>query len=551
MKTDMPNAIHTDVLIIGGGGAGLRAAIEAREHNVDVLIVSQSRVGYGSNTAISGGGFAAVSAASRISGDSLQEHLLDTIAGGYYLNDQGLVDTMVSSAEQQIEDLHRFGVRYTTTEESPWLTLSIDHGHRFPRLIYGKNAFGTDFTLPLRNHALQRGVRFTEGIIITRLLKNRDKVVGAIGIDSRGEAVTFSTSAVILTSGGLGQAYLHTDTAAGTTGDGYALAYEAGAVLQDMEFVQFYPTSLGSGTPALFYECTFFDTGGKLINRLGEDIMAKHGLNEPMLPTRDRLSLAIARELADGLGFDDKVILDLTEVPDEKMDMLLDILPRPARRAERRLPVAPTAHFHMGGIRINSSAEPSIPCLYAAGEVCAGVHGANRLSGNALTELWSFGTIAGREAARKAKEAGNEPMPEDDIAAEMERLTAFDEGVETAERLRQSLKETMWHRVGIIRDGQGLKQALNELAAIGERYPHVSATSVQELKQAVRLGNTLTASEMVCRAALYRNESRGAHYRQDNPEQDNDRWLCNVLITGEEGRMALSTEPVKLIMLSP
>lgn len=556
MKLDSPDAISTDVLIIGGGGAGLRAAIKAREYGVDVLMVSRSRVGFGSNTTISGGAFAAVTGQAEYGGtnrDSTEKHLLDTISGGCFLNDQALTEIMVRGAGQQVEDLYRFGVRYTNVEESPWIELSKDPGHRFMRLIYGQKSFGTDFTLPLRQYALKRGVNFLEGILITRLLKKHDEVAGAVGVNMSGQVFVFSASSTILATGGPGQVYLRTDNAAGATGDGYALAYEVGAKLQDMEFVQFYPTGLGSGTPAVFYEYLLFETGGKLLNRHGEDIVVKHNLTDPMKLTRDRLSRAIAGELADDAGFGDRIALDMSEVSADKMKMLQPVLPKGASRGMRRFLVAPTAHFQMGGVKINEKAETSVRGLYAAGEVCAGIHGANRLSGNALTEVWVFGAISGREAARSARETGREHLPEDEIAAETGRLEQVvdTKNREKAGKLRQSLKETMWRHAGIIRDAPSLKQALGEVADLKERQGHISITSGQDLHNALRLNSMLTVAEMICRAALYRSESRGAHYRRDYDKPKDEKWLCNVLLHRKDERMVVSTEPVKLTRFSP
>ncbi len=549
-------AIATDVLIVGGGGAGLRAAIEAKRHGVDVLIVSHSRVGYGSNTTISGGAFAAVVRSSDYAKDfpdSPDQHLLDTIAGGYFLSNQSLVEIMVQGAEHQVEDLRRFGVRYTNARMCPWIALSTDPGHSYPRMVYGENSFGTDFTFPLRQYAIEQGVRFLEGTLVTKLLKKGQGVVGAMGINAQGHVVAIAAPATILTSGGLGQVYLRTDTTGGTTGDGYALAFEAGAILQDMEFVQFYPVGLGTGTPGLFYECFLLGTGGRLLNRLGEDIVVKHELTSPMLLTRDRLSRAIAEELIGGLGFEDRVVLDLTEVLGDKMKVLRPILPKASLRGELRFLVSPTAHFQMGGVKINERTETSVVGLYAAGEVCAGIHGANRLSGNALTELWVFGTIAGREAAQMAKEAKMNPLSSGVIAAETRRLQQLAAGrkSESPEPLRQSLRETMWHRAGLVRDAQGLKQALNEIDDLKERHRHIFVDDGRGLVRAVRLGNMLTVSEMICRTALCRNESRGAHYRRDSPTQNNDDWLCNVRLTKKGGQIALGTERASLTKLSP
>jgi len=556
VKLEFPENITTDVLVIGGGGAGLRAAIEARGHGVDVLIVSESRIGYGSNTSISGGIFATVRGYSkRQEGcvDSPELHLRDTICGGYFINDQSLAEVMVRGAGQQFEDLSRFGVEYTDTRASPWIALSVDPGHSCLRLVYGRNAFGTDFTFPMRRYALERGIRFLEGVLITRIMKKGSRVVGAIGIDAYGKALAFTAPVVILASGGSAQVYSRTDNAAGAAGDGYTLAYDAGAVIQDMEFVQFYPTALGMGTPALYYECLLLEVGGKLLNNLGEDIVAKHGIDTPMLLTRDRVSLAVAKEIASGMDYEGKIVLDITGVSEEMEKVLWPILPKTARTGERRFLVAPVSHFQLGGVKINQSAETSVPGLYAAGEVCGGVHGANRLTGNALSEVWVYGSIAGREAAIKAKEMDREPPPKDVTDTEVHRLEemASRRGGKTIKALRRSLKEAMWHGAGVIRSNVSLRNCLEQIVDLKEQCAAISLTGGRDMQRAIKLGNMLTVSEMICRSALYRQESRGAHYREDYPQSDNRRWLCNVTLLKENEIMSVSTEPVKLTRFQP
>ena len=539
MRHSSYHTVSTDVLVIGGGGAGLRAAIAAREPGVEVVIVSSSRVGYGSNTTISGGGFAAVLQQAEGGPDSWQQHLEDTVVGGYFLSRQALAEIVTRGAERQYQDLARFGVSCQTAEAAPWVALSLDPGHSRSRLIYSQRAFGTDFTFPLREYALGQGVEFLEGVLITRLLKDGGRVVGAMGINGQGQGVVFLAAAVILASGGLGRVYQRNDNVAGATGDGYALAYEAGAVLQDMEFVQFYPLGLRSGTPAVFYECLLLDTGGRLLNRNGEDIVAKHRIADPMRLTRDRLSLAIAQEVASGLGYQERIVLDLTEVETEKLAILQPLLPKTVFQGERRFLVAPTAHFHMGGVRINERAETSVPGLYAAGEVGGGVHGANRLSGNALTEIWVMGMVAGHEAAGRVKDTVRGKMSSDEVAGEMARIGRLISGKsgEAVEPLRRSLQECMWRQAGIIREAQGLEEAQRQLAGLGSRYRDLSVAGGTELLSALRLGNMLTVSGMVLGSALYRKESRGAHYRRDYPEQNDSEWLCNVLLSQNNGEM--------------
>ena len=555
MPLGSPEVIRTDVLVIGGGGAGLRASIEAHEQSAEVLLVSHSRAGYGNNTSISGGGFAAVLSSSKDSAgpeDRCEWHLEDTITGGYFLSNQELVELMVRGAEPQVRQLRRFGVSFSTPQELPWVKLSVDPGHRRSRMVYGQHAFGTDFTFPLRRYALSCGVKFLEGVLITRLLLQEEQVVGAMGVDTRGQVLVLLAAAVVLASGGLGQLYLRNDNAAGTIGDGYALAYEAGATLMDMEFVQFYPLSLGSGNPAVFYEC-LLGAGGKLVNKFGEDILARHDLVHPRQLTRDRLSRAMAKEVAEGRGFGPSLLLDLGDISAEKLRVLQPILPKAVRGGRRRCWVAPTAHFQMGGVRINERAETSISGLYAAGEVCAGLHGANRLSGNALTELWVFGSLAGREAARRARETGRVRAAPGLISDEVRRLQkiASSPGEERPELLHRQLKELMWDKVGLIREAPGLQQALEELISLEGRWRRSSVRDGRELQRVLKLGRGLRVSQMICRAALYRTESRGAHYRGDYPEQDDDKWLCNVLLSQKDGDMVLSTEPVKFTRLAP
>lgn len=556
MKLGSTINVTTDVLVIGGGGAGLRAAIEAKSHGGRVLIVSRSQAGYGSNTTISGGAFATVLSPPvncSETGDSAEQHFRDTVEGGCFLNQQSLVAIMVENAAQQVEDLRRFGVKYTDVRECPWIALSVDPGHRRSRMVYGGKAFGTDFTLPLRQHALSRGVEIQEGILITGLLKKDETVIGAEGIDAEGNVGTFVAPSVILASGGLGRIYARNDNAAGATGDGYAIAYNAGAVLQDMEFVQFYPAGLGSGTPALFYECLLLESGGRLLNRCGEDIVAKYALADPMRLTRDRLSLVIAHELAAGLGFGDKISLDLTEIRGDRRKILQPVLPKAAGRGENRFLVAPTTHFHMGGVRINESAETSIPGLYAAGEICAGVHGANRLAGNALTEVWVFGTIAGREAARRARDLKTPSLSRDTVTTRIGTTPELfsRQGNENPGTLYTSLQKTMWQKAGLIRDATGLKQAIREIDNLRERLSRVTVSDESGLHLALRLSNMLTAAEMICRAALLRTESRGTHYRRDYPARNDAEWLRNILITKNYERMVFGQQAVEYSRFSP
>lgn len=547
--------INTDVLIIGGGGAALRAAIEAREQDADVLVLSHSRVGYGSNTTISGGGFAAVAGPARGFNDprdSAVQHFRDTVAGGRFLANQSLVSLVAQGANAQVSDLERFGIEFADPAGTPWLALTIDPGHTYRRTIYGRNAFGTDFTFPLRVFAIDAGVKFLEGVLVVELLLDERGTTGVLGVDREGNPMAISAGATILATGGSGQMYARNDNAPGSTGDGYVLAYEAGATLADMEFVQYYPIGLGDGTKTLFYE-NALNAGGRLLNSAGEDICARYGLNSSMEMTRDWTSRAMALEASASNGDEETVMLDLRGISADDLERLLPALPKAVGRGVLQFRVSPTVHFHMGGVRINERCETGIPGLFAVGEVCAGVHGANRLGGNALTELWVFGQIAGREAARMAKE--HRPLidgrsPENRVAELISHVMSRDERQRPGE-LQERLKKTMWWDVGLIRGHEGLERGLRDVQQLNESVRDMKVETKGDLHLAFKVRNMLTVAEMVCRSALLRKESRGAHYRSDYPERDDQNWLRNVLISKTGKEMALTTEPVNLSHISP
>lgn len=534
--------ITTDVLVIGGGGAGMRAAIEARRHGVDVTIVSSSRVGYGSNTTISAGGFAA---AREGNPNACHQHFQDTVAGGEHLNDQDLVAKLAYGSYPQVSQLYDMGVRYASARDYPWIALPVDPGHsETTTMFYGHNCHGRDFSLPLRQYCLSQGVHLHEGILVTSLLRDKGRVTGAMGLDAGGGAVSISASSVILATGGLGQIYARTDNVAGATGGGYSLAYHADAVLQDMEMVQFYPTSLGNGAPALYYESLFHEAGARLLNSAGEDILSRHGLTGKDDITRDRLSRTIMLEVLQGKGYGDKVLLDTASISRDKIHELEPVLPRGFNKGKRQWLVAPTVHFHMGGASINERAETSLPGLYCAGEASGGVHGANRLSGNALAELWMFGAIAGAEAASAVK--GQSHLPQARVDREIERLEQMFPGKdESLNVIRQELKQVMWQKAGVVRDAAGLQQAGDQVSALEERCHDIPVNSGRELMEKVKLASMLTVAQVVVCSALQRTESRGSHYRQDYPHRDDQHWLHHVTVASKDGEVQMGTAPVR------
>ncbi|MBW1789597.1 MAG: FAD-binding protein, partial [Deltaproteobacteria bacterium] len=301
MELKQQDTISCDVLVIGGGGGGLTAAIRAREAGADVVIVSKSRVGYGNNTFISKGVFAAATGRPDPA-DGPEAHVRDTFNGGRSINDPGLVRAVTARAADQIAFLERCGGKFHKRDGD--LQIQQAPGHGYPRHVRSEHQSGKEFILPLRSHARRIGVRFADRVFITRLFSEGQVFRGALGVTHEAEAAIFAAGCGVLATGGFGQAYRYTNNAAGMTGDGLVLAYDLGLPLRDMEFVQFYPTALSQGTRILLYEAFVARAGAVLRNSLSEDILIRNGLLDPMKVTRDQLARTIMFEVLEGRGVD-------------------------------------------------------------------------------------------------------------------------------------------------------------------------------------------------------------------------------------------------------
>ena len=539
-----PQRIETDVLVIGGGAAGMRAAIEAKKTGLDVILVSESKVGFKNNSAISKAIFAATGIWTG-TGDSPEGHVEDTVGSGRLINDKRLVTTMARGAKQQFHDLGEFGAKYLEQDGAP-IVMAVP-GHQYPRHILFAARKGTGFTIPMRDHVLGVGVHFKEGVLITKLFKQGDRVVGAMGIHKKGECIVFQAKATILATGGAGGIFLRTNNASGISGDGYALAYDVGATLGDMEFVQFYPTAeCKTGRRMVMYE-PLVRKGLFLWNALGEEILDKHGIKDKTKITRDVLARTIMIEILEGKDIDGCLLMG-TEEDERKTEDTPTKTDQKRKNGSEGVKVAPTTHFFMGGVKINEKSETGIKGLYAAGEVCCGVHGANRLAGNAITETFVFGTIAGNQAASKAKQGESRNISETEVSNELKRLQELasfkDEG--NLEELEINLRRIMWEKVGVIRNREGLDAALREIRAIRGQTRNVRTSGAKGLIRAVKMLNMLMVSEMICLAALTRTETRGAHCRTDYPEENNVQWLKSIEITQENGEMGLRTVPIEM-----
>ncbi len=536
-----------DVLVIGGGGAGLRSAIEARESGARVIVVSKAKVGYGNNTIMSKA--ILTSPGWGDSKDNPQVYLKDTITGGRYINDQKLVQVMANEAGRQPSILEKYGARFSKNDDA--FDLLAIPGHSYARDVQGKTHKGKDYMLPLLSHAQKIGVTFIDKVFITKLYSSDNRIAAVTGVSEDGTFVIFEAKSVILATGGYSQIYFNTSNTPGINGDGLALAYELGIPLKDMEFVQYYPTASGKrGSNLLLYEGFLFN-GAVLKNANNENILTKHGLNNPKTLTRDLLAQTIFKEIRDGLGIENGMTMDLSAVSDERLNQLKPMLPQGVAE-KKTCVVSPTTHHSMGGVMIDTNTQTSLPGLYAVGEVCAGMHGANRLAGNALAEIFSMGGIAGHNAAINAKESDKNSAPEKLIEQEKERLNSLFSpvGVDSISLLK-SLKKMMWLRAGIVRSSDDLEKALTHIEDFRSESKKCKIETPKALMQKIGLQNMLLLSEMVCKSALLRTESRGSHCRSDYPLEDNSNWLKNIVVHKKNDNMTLKMQPVQLEYVSP
>jgi len=557
--------IDTDVLVIGAGGAGSRAAIEAAKNNVHVTLLSKELLGK-AHTCMAEGGYNAP-LANVDSADNWQVHFKDTVTGGAWLNNQRLVEVLVKEAGDRIFDLEEYGAVFDRTPEGKIMQRPFGK-QTYRRTCYAADRTGHELMATLVEEVRRRDIDVLDEIFVTNLLTSEGRVAGAVTIDYKtGNFLVFKAKAVVLASGGAGRLYKITTNAAQDTGDGYAAAYRIGTRLVDMEMVQFHPTGMvypESHRGQLVTEAVRGE-GGLLFNIKKERLMQRYEPKLMELAGRDVVARSIATEILEGRGTPQGgVYLDVSHLPanliEERLpSMLKQFLDVGVDIRKEAMQVAPTAHHFMGGVMINENAETNISGLYAAGEITGGVHGGNRLGGNALADTQVFGKWAGESAAKQAQKTQMLAVDRKQIEREIRRARSFlkrKEGVRPVE-IKSKLTSLMWDKVGIFRTGKEIQEAIVEIERIKEKeLPKLCVMDNKtrynrEWIETLEIENLVTVAEMVAKAALMREESRGAHYRRDYPKTDNQNWFINIVVSQERGRMVFEKVPVVTTIMRP
>jgi succinate dehydrogenase / fumarate reductase flavoprotein subunit len=587
--------LEYDVIVIGSGGAGLRAAIEASAAGVKVGLICKSLLGK-AHTVMAEGGIAAA-LANVDDRDNWKVHFADTMRGGQYVNNWRMVELHAKEAPDRVRELEAWGAAFDRTGDGRILQRNFG-GHRYPRLAHVGDRTGLELIRTLQDHGIHQGIEVHMEHTIITLLKDGTRVVGAFGYDrERGRFKVFKAKATVLATGGIGRAYRITSNSWEYTGDGHSLAYHAGAELIDMEFVQFHPTGMiwPPSVMGILVTEGVRGEGGVLRNKEGKRFMFaeipdayksqtadnpeegwrytqgdKNARRPPELLTRDHVSRCIMDEVKGGRGSPHGgVFLDISWIKEK--------IPNAAEHIKKKLPsmyhqfmqlanlditkepmeVGPTTHYIMGGVHVNAETQmTNVPGLFAAGEVAAGLHGSNRLGGNSLSDLLVFGKRAGEFAAKFARESHAGQIDDAQLEeAATKALEPFGRAAKTAGsaenpyQVQNDLQEMMQNLVGIVRREEEMVRALDELAKLWERSRNVAVHGHREYNPgwhtAIDLKHLLTVSEAITRSAIERKESRGGHFRDDFPNRDAADGKVNIIICKDpDGSMRMRREPI-------
>ncbi len=553
-----------DIVIVGGGGAGLYAAMEAMKTNpaLNIAVLSKVYPNRSHTSAAQGGANAAL--ANKAKDDTVELHIFDTIKGSDYLADQDAVEILCSEAPKIIRELDNIGTPWSRLDDNTIAQRPFGGAGR-PRCCYCADKTGHTILQTLYEQCLKKGVYFFNEYFALQLSVKDSRMKGLIAMNIKtGKVEAFPARTVVFATGGYAKMYWNrSSNAAGNTGDGQAIAYRAGIPLKDMEFVQFHPTGLRKS--GLLVTEGARGEGGYLVNASGERFMSRYAPEKMELGPRDLVSRSIETEILQGRGFDSPagkyVHLDLTHLG---ADLIMSRLPQIREMSmyfegvdpiEEPIPVRPTAHYSMGGIDTDNFGRTVMDGVYAAGEcACVSVHGANRLGGNSLLDILVFGRLAGRTAAEEARKFEPSQISPEEVKDTEASLRSYMQPSGHFERygvLREELGQTLGMNVGIYREASKIRTGIDDLSALRERFSHVRVFDTSDvfntnLLQVLELKNMLDLAETVASGALAREESRGSHTRTDFPVRDDEKWHKHTLATLERDGMKLGEKPVSM-----
>jgi len=554
----------TGVLVIGAGGAGLRAAIEVAENGGDVIIVGKEVLGAAHTCMAEGGLNVALQDVNPQNSPAI--HYQDTMLGGAWLNNQVLVDIFTQECPERVRDLEHYGAIFDRTENGQ-IAQRFSGKQTYPHTVFVGDYTGQAIMAALVAQIRRLNIPYFDEHFVTRLFAKDGQVCGALALDFRtGRLRLFRARAVLLATGGGGRMYMVTTNAASNTADGYAMASRLGCELVDMEMIQFHPTGMvypASARGSLVTESVRGE-GGILLNNLGERFMTRYNPERMDLAGRDEVARAIYAEVQAGRGTaDGGVYLDISHVDDEIIEerlpkMLSQFLTVGVDIRREPMEVHPTMHHIMGGIRINEWGESGVRGLFAAGEVTGGIHGGNRLGGNAIAECQVFGRRAALAAMKFSQQRHHAPAPDvTEVHDEINRIYGYlghRPGTIPPREPENALRRIMWTKVGIVRDEQGLRQAQIKLADLQAYTSQLSARSNRiahnrDLLDCLEATNMLTVAQAIVEASLWRQESRGAHYRRDFPQQNETLGKYNSVVRLKEDTIVCDKAPV--VTLAP
>jgi succinate dehydrogenase / fumarate reductase flavoprotein subunit len=548
------NPQKADVLIIGSGGAGLRAAIELFDNGIDVLVVGKCKKREAHTKEAQGGINAALG--NMDPEDRWEMHAADTIKDGDFINDAKAVETLCREAPRAIRELEEWGVPFNRDEKGKMLQRFFGAA-RYRRAFFVKDVTGKAILDALVNQVVKRKIRFKPEIYITSLLHREGHVNGAMGYDLRtGAVVPFQAKLVVLATGGHSRMFKRCSSHFWeNNGDGLKLAYDLGATFMDMEMFQFHPTGMVYPETMEGHLVTeaVRGEGGILTNAKGERFMDKYDPERMELSARDIVARANYMEIAAGRGTPrGGVYLDISHQPKSYLKKRLASMVQLFEKqgvdiSKQKMEVAPTAHYSMGGLRVNhATGETTIPRLFAVGEVTAGVHGANRLGGNSLAEILVFGRLTGKHLVKEIKKLKTLPLDESLVQEKAEAMKMLKNSPQGKNplQIKKELQQLMWDHVGVIRDGKQMERGFKRLKRF-EGMKFKIRPQREDLMAALDVQAMLPVCEMILKTALLRKESRGSHYRSDYPKSVKT-WIKNILCkpSRQKEKLHFWTEPV-------